>query len=303
MNSFFEDMKLSALKSELPLRSKLHAISIESDINSALEYLDSEKLILAPVLDHSGKYSYIIGVHDLVYYCISDIESIDEIKLISDKESLPKLNHKIHQMIEMKPKEYFMLEHVDSNDSVKKALELLSKGNHKVFVNDQDKNSWLLSQHDMIIYLNNHPEIVSESVKKLTMKSLGFSEREITSQDSNASAFSVLKSLVSFELTAMPLLDGESGRIVGNFSTSDLIGMDAVMIQELALTARQFLDEKDARGAGHPVTVEESATVAEVLVLLAYSGAHRVWIADSNKMPMGVVAMTDLLTTILSEVS
>lgn len=43
------------------------------------------------------------------------------------------------------------------------------------------------------------------------------------------------------------------------------------------------------------VSVHTDAKIGEVLIPLAYSGVHRVWVMDEKKTPVGVVSMSDVI--------
>jgi CBS-domain-containing membrane protein len=43
------------------------------------------------------------------------------------------------------------------------------------------------------------------------------------------------------------------------------------------------------------VSVHADAKIGEVLIPLAYSGVHRVWVMDAKKAPVGVVSMSDVI--------
>eukprot|EP00184_Porphyridium_aerugineum_P008464 CAMPEP_0184692106 /NCGR_PEP_ID=MMETSP0313-20130426/723_1 /TAXON_ID=2792 /ORGANISM="Porphyridium aerugineum, Strain SAG 1380-2" /LENGTH=296 /DNA_ID=CAMNT_0027149913 /DNA_START=74 /DNA_END=964 /DNA_ORIENTATION=- len=288
-----KDLSVADLSATLT-HQKLHALSIDSDVYSAFEYMDHEKIIVAPVKTASGSYDYLLGVEDLVDYCVLQVAG-QENNL--QPENIPRLKDKLSSLLKSKPETHFALPHIKETSHLSDILVQFAQGRHKVFVDAAQP--YLISQHDMIKFLNDKPELVPETLKKSTVQTLGYCPRSIFIANNTDSALHVLRKLISRDINAAPIVDA-NGMIIGNFSTSDLKGMDDVMLQDLNLNCVEFLKEENARGAGHPIEVKEDAKFGEVMLLLAFSGAHRVWITDASKKPVGVVSMTDLLSSILT---
>mmetsp|Transcript_8995 Transcript_8995/g.23559 ORF Transcript_8995/g.23559 Transcript_8995/m.23559 type:complete len:296 (-) Transcript_8995:115-1002(-) len=287
-------LTIERVVAQLPARQKMHALSIDSDVDSAFEYMDHEKIIVAPVRHTDGMYGSLVGVYDLVDYCVLQIPGQEnDLK----PESVPRLKHTLKEVLDSKPAEHFVMPHVKPGDSLAEAARYFAEGRHKVFV---DANPpYLFSQHDLVSLLNAKPELVPQSLRESSVADSGFSPRPILSAKAKEPVIGILRELIRLDVYAVPLVD-DSGMVIGNFSESDLKGMDDVMLQELLLPAHQFLSEENARGAGHPITVEQTATVGETIVLLAYSGAHRVWVVDEAKKAIGVVSMTDIISSLMS---
>mmetsp|Transcript_3402 Transcript_3402/g.7347 ORF Transcript_3402/g.7347 Transcript_3402/m.7347 type:complete len:298 (-) Transcript_3402:58-951(-) len=291
-------MSVADAASKLPARQKMHALSVESDVNSAFEYMDHEKIIVAPVRDANGKYTALLGVHDLTDYCVIQVPGQEN---DLTPENIPRLAHTIKDVLKSKPAEHFELPHVKPSDSLASAIRYLAEGRHKVYVDDEN-SPFLLSQHDVVSLLNGNPQLMPDSLRTSTVENVGFTPRPIYTANATESALGILRELIRMDVHAVPLVN-DDGMVIGNFSTSDLKGMDDVMLQDLKLPALQFLAEENARGAGHPITVEPDATVAESMLLLAFSGAHRVWVINpATKKPVGVVSMTDILSSLMSTI-
>lgn len=213
-------------------------------------------------------------------------------------------------------------------------MNAFSEGKHKVLVLDNvGEPHFMFSQHDLIKFMNDNPSSVPENISGMNAIDLGFTPRKdlVTSSPHapvSAPRFSarktvcgvkfarltllviafvlsvqfgqvieVLRLLAKHDVTAVPLLDSK-GHVVGTFSQSDLKGMATVMLVDLFLEAMKFLEDEEARGAGRPITVLSDAKFGEVIIPLACSGAHRVWVVDEENHVTGVASMTGVISSV-----
>ncbi|KAA8498828.1 Protein SDS23 [Porphyridium purpureum] len=303
------ELTVGQVAKALPEHPKLHAVSIEATVDSAFEYMDHEGITVAPVLDN-GTYPYLLSVVDLVDYVM--LRNLDATKTGTasltaaelQPENVPGLKDTLEKVIEGRDASYFELPSVEEAAPFWKLLCILAEGRHKVLVKGDPQGKYagrpyLFSQHDAISYLNENPALLPEALRASTAEAMGYSPRPIYKAKKDMRVVELIRELVRMDITAVPLVD-DTDRVIGNFSTSDLKGMDDVMLQDLVLPVVTFLKEENARGAGHPIVVHEDADLGEIIVLLAYSGAHRVWIVDKDNKAVGVCAMTDIISSIIT---
>lgn len=96
-------------------------------------------------------------------------------------------------------------------------------------------------------------------------------------------------------VTALPIVDKESGKLLANMSASDLRGLTVPKLRFLNETVETFLTAQMG-GIRAPVSVKSSATLAQVIQLVVENNIHRVWLTDDKEKPVGVVTLTDIIS-------
>lgn len=120
-----------------------------------------------------------------------------------------------------------------------------------------------------------------------------------------------LRALVSNKITGLPVLD-DTGRIIANVSVSDVRGLAHALSKPeeiekiLSTNIIEFL--ADSRGkAGRaappsltPAVLRPGDSFGAAVELLATSSLHRLYVVDSDNMPVGVITLTDIVKTVAS---
>jgi len=95
-------------------------------------------------------------------------------------------------------------------------------------------------------------------------------------------------------VTALPVVDKESGKLLANLSASDLRGLTVPKLRFLNDSVETFLTAQTG-GVRAPVAVKNTATLGQVIQLVVENGIHRVWLTDDKDKPAGVVTLSDIL--------
>eukprot|EP00188_Purpureofilum_apyrenoidigerum_P003024 Plantae.Rhodophyta-Purpureofilum_apyrenoidigerum.ctg3072.p2 GENE.Plantae.Rhodophyta-Purpureofilum_apyrenoidigerum.ctg3072~~Plantae.Rhodophyta-Purpureofilum_apyrenoidigerum.ctg3072.p2 ORF type:complete len:300 (-),score=57.56 Plantae.Rhodophyta-Purpureofilum_apyrenoidigerum.ctg3072:1686-2585(-) len=278
-------------------REPLHDLLTSTPIGVAIDSMDSQKLLVAPVRNDNSEYCALVSVFDLINYAIVEkMEPGQEGSL--EPEAIPALKDKVGEVI-AEGYRRFELPIFSSSDSIFGPMKEFAGGHHKVMVNAKEANpAFLFSQHDLIKFMNDNPSAIPEDLQAKTAEDLGFAPlKSLVTARTDASVLDVLRLLSQHDMTAVPLLD-EKGHIAGTFSQSDLKGLAQVMLVDLKMQVIPFLEDEEARGAGRPITVKSDAKLGEIILPLAYSGAHRIWVVDDNNCPIGVASMTGVISAI-----
>jgi len=116
------------------------------------------------------------------------------------------------------------------------------------------------------------------------------------------SVYDILKVLIKEQVHAVGLVD-ETGKLRANFSASDLIHLDKVLISDIRLSGKEYL-KKYSSTSLTPLSLlhDQSTTLADALLIFSAMGLHRVWLVDSPMdsrfSPVGVVTISDVLQII-----
>jgi len=113
------------------------------------------------------------------------------------------------------------------------------------------------------------------------------------------SVYDILKVLIKEGVHAVGLVD-DTGKLQANFSASDLIHLDKVLISDIRLSGKEYL-KKYSVSSLTPLSLlhDQSTTLADALLIFTAMGLHRVWLVDSPMdsrfSPVGVVTISDVL--------
>eukprot|EP00475_Leptophrys_vorax_P033911 TRINITY_DN5407_c0_g1_i1.p1 TRINITY_DN5407_c0_g1~~TRINITY_DN5407_c0_g1_i1.p1 ORF type:complete len:341 (-),score=104.38 TRINITY_DN5407_c0_g1_i1:52-1029(-) len=113
------------------------------------------------------------------------------------------------------------------------------------------------------------------------------------------SVFELLNLMIKTGVRAVALVDDE-GSLKGNFSSTDLVHIDAGSVADIMLSGKDYLT-KYSRWSLTPICFldNEKANLGETLMMFSGIGLHRVWLVDSPAFskfkPTGVFTVTDVL--------
>jgi 5'-AMP-activated protein kinase regulatory gamma subunit len=194
----------------------------------------------------------------------------------------------------------------------------------------------VVSQSDVIRYVAARTGELGPLAEKTT-KELGWAQREVLCTAPDVSAFEAMLSMSEKGISALAVV-AEGGKLIGNFSLSELRTIMADHFGSLALPVGEFLalehgteyhgyiahSESDAgiesssgaqwakdrqqRGAAPGQEVGQQiiccgadTTFAEVLQLLTQHRLHRLYVVDQDTAPIGLITLTDVLRRLCNE--
>ncbi|KAI9218100.1 hypothetical protein BC828DRAFT_369588 [Blastocladiella britannica] len=199
-----------------------------------------------------------------------------------------------------------------------KAIDIFSKGIHRIAVTESDSNSTLvgiLTQSDIVRHLSENA--VAEpfaSLLKLRLVDLKLSDpKGIVLVKAFQPVLDALQAMHAHRVSSVAVVDA-TDRLLGNISASDVKHiMRHLRYGVLFETCSQFIGGVKTRqmldNAGKDVVpviqVSPTAPLAQVLRLLVVTKVHRVWCVDQNahsasfQAPSSVVSLTDILRILM----
>jgi len=168
-----------------------------------------------------------------------------------------------------------------------------------------------VSQSDLISILAQCLSVLDDSFKKKTLEELGLITEHVTCAQNSMTTIQVLmrmnKEIRRPILGALPVVDENTGEIIGTFSASNLKGlrrgnfvsllmpvMEYLQFQLQENTKRHFQATIQHHKALHPVTCTKDTTFEELVMKLASTKIHRIWVVNDMKFPVGVVSYGDV---------
>jgi len=131
------------------------------------------------------------------------------------------------------------------------------------------------------------------------LKNRSSETHEVVKAPWTASVYEILKLLLKENVHAIALVD-ETDKLQANFSATDLMHIEAASVHDIRLSGKDYL-KKYSRGSLTPISFlnNETANLAETLMMFSGIGIHRIWLVDSPMYstftPTGVFTVTDVL--------
>uniref|UniRef100_A0A7S0X0C9 CBS domain-containing protein n=1 Tax=Chlamydomonas leiostraca TaxID=1034604 RepID=A0A7S0X0C9_9CHLO len=194
----------------------------------------------------------------------------------------------------------------------------------------------IISQTDIVKFLARHKEQLGPLSTK-TVEELGLVSGRVECIDPGTPAIEAMAAMSYKGLSSLAVVD-PNGKILGNFSVSDMRTLMAEHFGALALPVGEFLahehrteyvafnrvraeEEGIAGRAGHKFVVDRVArqrprtpgeevgqelvlarpgqTLVSVMELLVARRIHRVYVVDEEEKPVGIITCTDILRKLL----
>lgn len=203
------------------------------------------------------------------------------------------------------------------------------RGNHRIAIYDESCHIVsIVSQTDVCRFLLKHaeklPRLMGATLQELGLVPKGPAEHALgpVSVTPERPTIEALSLCFSAQLSAVPIVDGATGELIGNLSVSDLRGVETSHFSVLALPvaeflallhktafvgysasesklrAHEFFKEPGALVGQHLVTLPATATYQTCLESLVLQQLHRVYITSADNRPIGLVTLTDLLAVV-----
>jgi CBS domain-containing protein len=179
----------------------------------------------------------------------------------------------------------------EANTPLESLLDAFSKGVHRVIVAPVDQranpnNSWILSQTDVLkfLYQNGKKDMgqLSRSVSELNLVS-----RNVKVCTVNETVLEASRAIYQANIMAVAIVD-ENRKLVGTFSSSDLRGTTAQNVKEVETKKLNEYTNK-------MIYCAENDSLFDVIAIALKGLVHRVWIVDEQRVPIGVVTLSDII--------
>ncbi|KAK9723401.1 cell separation during budding [Basidiobolus ranarum] len=273
---------------------------IQNGVSSAPIY-DREAQAFVGMFDYRDMLTYVLAVKERgsILHSETSQEIVDLIKKASNAESIPV---KLASDLSQRNPFYSITE----DTSLIQILDLLSTSVHRaVVVNNAGDIRGILSQSLVVEYifkkLESYPDLKSLFSKKLPELKIGKSE--VVSINMDRPVVDAMALLIRSGLSSIAVID-QSDHVLGNISLSDVKQYIQKNYRQSVLhgSCIQFvsqirMDQGLEHGADHaPIyDVPPEATLHHTVAKMLATKSHRIWVADSNGHPVGVVSLTDVL--------
>lgn len=299
---------------------------LNTTIRECLQTLQSRNILSTPVLDENQRLVAFVDVLDILLYITRLVPSSVNWNLASEQqyEQFKSLGRQFDETPLKEVVEYCKLvllydENIFKVKKTTKIIELLDifqYGVHRVPVMSEDGLTveGLLSQTDLLTVISQCMHLLDKNERAKSLIELGIEPREtLISMYQGDKVINVIRKMsqtLRKPVSAVPLVDAD-GKLVANFSASNLKGITQHNFEELLLPAIEFLKRQSSDKAFsfhalfesskslHPVICTVNSSFQDVVYQLTTNRVHRLWMVDREEKPIGFVSMTDVFKALL----
>jgi 5'-AMP-activated protein kinase, regulatory gamma subunit len=269
-------------------------------VEAATTFLKGIDCLSAPVEDDSGNLVGMIDVIDLMLFAtgIADAFMKDDqtVESLESVESTLRTSP-VRDLIGLNEDNLMWL--CDASLQLSDVIEVMHKGIRRVLVGE----SYIVTQTDVARYLiaaHTHGQIDLGDRMGRTVEELQLGTDNVVSITDKQRALRGFAVMGIKKLSAVAIVDADTGALVGNLSASDVRGITAHRYPDTLLPALDFV-QKVLSTKHHvakrraPVAVHASATLRQVFSELVAERIHRIYVVDDDKKPIRVISLTDIL--------
>ena len=204
---------------------------------------------------------------------------------------------------------------IDPSAPLAELLSMMWGGWHRVLAGNQ-----LVAQSDVVKFMAlNMPLLMSQDVAKTPIKELLTLSTKVHTAKTTDTTLAAVSKLARAGVSALPIVDENTGKLVAAFSASDLRFLKAENFHDLQLNVIEFLGKTNQRSRpllkvdanttkdtaylniGIPQTCLPTDAFDHVLFKLLALDVHRLFVVGDNPEapPIGVVSYGDLMKIFL----
>eukprot|EP00669_Euglena_mutabilis_P014616 TRINITY_DN976_c0_g1_i1.p1 TRINITY_DN976_c0_g1~~TRINITY_DN976_c0_g1_i1.p1 ORF type:complete len:310 (-),score=100.07 TRINITY_DN976_c0_g1_i1:192-1082(-) len=277
----------------------LIVLSPNQTIESAMEVLNENQILSAPLVNGSGRFQGIVDVHDMLELVVQSYEQGE-----GPEQWAALLSNTVDKCVgKNKHRDIsFLAKGPGTSRPIREvvASKFLPANVHRLCVSDCDGHPLaIFSQSDVLRYLKLVPEQIG-SKGSHTLQDLGFAERPVISLPSTALAIDGLALMRHKHIHVLPVLDAD-GKLLAQLSTSSLRGLCIKHLQSLRRPVLEFLNNHlPARHAESPTPLRVTATdtLRHCIAELCAASAHECFVVDPEGHVKAVMTLTDVLRLI-----
>jgi len=273
-------------------------------LRDTLKILEKYDILSAPVFGERNNLLGFVDVLDITAYIFSAWKN--SFMYLQD---LPHLERKYHHnpAFDVVVEKIVNFSHVDPvvrvtyATTLKELLGLFTQPGHinrlhRVLVEENGKIVQLVSQSDIISFASRHTASMEKSKISLSIRDLSIMHPVLMVR-ADSPFCDTLELLYSNKISGLALID-HLGRIVGNFSASDLRGLNEHAFDYFQGSTLQFLVKGTRGGLLAPITISEQSSLELAIKNISAQHIHRIYVADSSDHPLGVLTLGDIIQVI-----
>jgi len=299
---------------------ELLAVREDTPLREVISVLASSRILSVPVMCKDSRD--VLGFIDLLDILTSIVsifsmgKTVEEAQWSSWSRDIASLKAKGEDLAYKRAVEVMQLSMADpfmpvyGQGTLLQAIEYFASGLHRAAVFNKITSllTNIITQSDVVAFLSKN--LTGDSLGLLAGTTIGelhlspiSTTANVVSMSTSAQAIHAVYLMFFHKVSAVAIAD-QNGKLVGNFSASDLRGIGEDNLQWLLDPISDFLRLIGLRTnkLSFPLTCRRDTKVEDVINMLSTYRLHRVWIVDHEHKPIGVVTLTDILRLFLPDI-
>jgi len=295
------------------------SLTPNDSMETILRILNYNKILSAPVCDLASQT--LVGILSMADIALALVPFIGNQSL--DRESINKIEFNGDQFLNLTTSRIlgvsqFFGKYNEINYPIKtstpiyEVLSLFGKNVHRAPVFSEDgKLVNYLTQTELLQFMAQSMYLIGDSatlsVEALSLCNFG----KVVSVKESDIVLDVVKLLSKNSISAVPVVD-DYGRLLANFSLSNLKGLRRETFSELLLPIADYLQLQriketenfvsiDTYKALRPHTCKATDTFEATVYKIVSTRVHRLWVIDDQTKVIGVISVGDLFAPFLTE--
>jgi len=258
----------------------------EDTVESALKTFKELEVQGAPVYDTNGKFLRILSISDIFdCFCSVQHENLD----FFFKQSIKTIADLTSSNTPMTP----------IGTPLSEVIRTLATGAHHVGVLDNFSRSLfnIISQLSVVRFIAKHISLIPRELRQLPVSNFMKQIVSVNTIPSDTSTREAFDYLFKGNISAAAVVNLD-GRIVDTVSTTDLVGVVCDHFEHINLPIVNFLQAtRRTKAVKPPISCRLEDTFEYVILKLASTGVHRLWVVDSGTQQfyLGLVNLTNVL--------
>jgi len=303
MYNHFHGLKAAEL---VPQEQKLVVLRSDANLQEAVKTLSDAHILAAPVV--SAKTKEVLGMLsmlDIVTYVVlaapneSELHNVKSLEIAGRAMTLFTVDHIVNKS-GRDP-----LLPLSATVPSTFVVSLFSEGIHRCVLQKSESETEIvktISQTDVAKELSAHIHMGKlKHIGQKTLQELGLGQVGPITVQQDGSVLDALKLIAGQRILAVAVTD-KDGKIVGNFSASDLKGLYLEKLPNFEESVADFLKHFSPKSLT-PFKLNIKGLTLSQLVHHLVSGTdhvmHRVWLVDDEDKVVGVVSLTDIMKLIV----
>jgi len=293
-------LKDTRISDVIPKRELVKAKYYE-EVDVLLKRMSKAGVLAAVVVDTDPKVG-VVGFVDVLDLLTFVVETADQTKKDISRESMQTLKWEGQCFQRQSSGSLVNLSRADplhcinSNSSLYDAAMLMAKEVHRLAVIEpgtpEHMISNVISQSDIVNFIATRGVWIGSKLTK-NLADAGLAALGVATVQEDVNVVAALRYMRDFKISGVGVVD-KFGRLLANFSASDLLGLTAENFAFLQLSVKEFL-QRIHGFPKPPVCCMITDTVETMLYRMVVHEVHRIYIVDSYMIPNGIITMTDIM--------
>lgn len=272
-------------------------------VMDAVKALGDNRIQSCPVLDENGACAGLIDVVDLLEWVDSHAPQDDRYDFTRRRHEEERVkagaeirNATIKQVMNFSGKNpYFSFK---ESASMTEVFQKLCGGVNRVCIeNDQGHLVGIITMSDCLrfMYQNIHNDQLAQ-FRETPVSDLHLTARPIEVVTEDSQLKEAIRMLRKQGGGSIAVVDSNNGRLLANFSASDMKGLFLDDAPRFTTTVLGFLRRVSPRQADQPKVVTPESKIGQCIKMMILSRVHALWILSQHEQPIGCVTMRDILS-------